>query len=450
METTTTFLTEKEAMAIPAPTTKAFVEHFHQSDHYFGVRIMRPRQKDGRVTRTWLVRFYESNRDYRESLGRVGKLSFAAAKAKAAQLYVQSQEGPAGGVPTFREAFERYISRRKGRQYADETLAGYRKRFAYLEAIGWGARRIDRITEDDCESAFQYIQEIVKRNSRAGIELRPATVREGVEIPAVVRKKAVAREGVHTAIGVLAIAKIVFHYYAKKGVLKGNPCQQLIDDGVFNRQDARERLITAEQLPEFWRWLHTRPLPVVRDYILMELFTGFRRSIMGSLAWKNLRKGTDGKYYYVLERRAKGNKAKRTIPVLLADYLFKHVIEPRLASPSKHAEWILPSPKWRDRPLHDVRGSFEALARETRTPDRPEGIKISDHDFRRTLATITHQAVGELLAARLLTHKIDATIERLAMTGGYIITTPDDIKNGINKVAEYVLHIVNKPTEKAA
>ena len=51
MEKAVTFTSEAAALAIKPPSIKKFVEHFHASDRYFGIRIMRPSARSGKVTK---------------------------------------------------------------------------------------------------------------------------------------------------------------------------------------------------------------------------------------------------------------------------------------------------------------------------------------------------------------------------------------------------------------
>lgn len=61
MNKTTSCKTEREALAIPPPTTITHIEHWHALDTYFGIRIMRARQDDGTVTRPWMARYHAAD-----------------------------------------------------------------------------------------------------------------------------------------------------------------------------------------------------------------------------------------------------------------------------------------------------------------------------------------------------------------------------------------------------
>ena len=418
MDKSTSFLSEKEALAIPPPSTKTHVEHWHQIDSFFGIRVMRPKAKTGKVTRSWLVGWYEGAHHRRKVLGRVDSTSWHAARRRAFEHIDKVRSNQiVGATPTFGQAYELYVAR-KSHKWAPDTLLNYNKSVAYLLPL-WESKRADTITEQDCAQTYAAIKNLVTRNS-AG--------------------KALQRDGTATATSAMRLAKAVFADLVRRRKISGNPCLALNEDGVFDRSESKARMIPAEQLPTFWRWIHTHPLPAVRDYILMGLLMALRQSVLGSLRWSNLVQA-DGVFHYVLRPDQRGNKRRAEIPMPIPTYLVDTVIKPRLSSPTKHPVWIIESPKHRDQPLRSVRGTYETLSAQT-------GIKISDHDMRRTIATLTTMLCGEILAKRILTHSVQATAERHATTSGYVITGKDDLLDGMNKVVGYILNVVEKSTQE--
>lgn len=418
MDKSTSFLSEKDAIAIPPPSTKTHVEHWHRIDNFFGIRVMRPKKKTGKVTRSWLVGWYEGAHHRRKVLGRVGSTSWLTARKKAFEHIDQVRSNQiVGSTPTFGKAYEDYVAR-KSHKWAPDTLLNYEKSICYLRPL-WESKRVDTITEQDCVHAYAAIKDLVARNSKG---------------------TALQRTGTATATSAIRLAKAIFADLVRRRKLSGNPCLALNDDGVFDRAEPKARMIPAEQLPIFWKWIHTHPLPAVRDYILMGLLMALRKSVLGSLQWSNLVQA-GGVFYYVLRADQRGNKRREEIPVPIPTYLVEAVIKPRLNSPTKHPVWIIESPKHRDQPLHSVRGTYEALSAHT-------GIKISDHDMRRTIATLTSTLCGEILTKRILTHSVQATAERHATTSGYVITGKDELLDGMNKVVNYILDMVKKSEAK--
>ena len=418
MDKSTSFLSEKEALAIPPPSTKTHVEHWHQIDSFFGIRVMRPRAKTGKVTRSWLVGWYEGAHHRRKVLGRVESTSWHTARKQAFDHIDKVRANQiVGATPTFGQAYELYVAR-KSHKWAPDTLLNYSKSIAYLLPL-WESKRVDTITEHDCAQTYAAIKNLVVRNS-AG--------------------RALERDGTATATSAMRLAKAIFADLARRRKISANPCLALNEDGVFDRGELKARMIPAKQLPIFWRWIHTHPLPAVRDYILMGLFMALRQSVLGSLRWSNVVQADD-LFYYVLRPDQRGNKRREEIPMPIPTHLVDTIIKPRLASPTKHPVWVIESPKHKDQPLRSVRGTYETLSAQT-------GIKISDHDMRRTIATLTTMLCGEILAKRILTHSVQATAERHATTSGYVITDKDDLLEGMNKVVNYILSLVRKSEQE--
>jgi len=415
MDVPTTFRTEKDALRIAAPRDRAAVEHWHADETCFGIRVMRARA-DGRTTRTWIARISHSNKSRRYQLGRTDRMTFSEAHLKALQLK-DTVRRTGQVVPTFEEAWGSYRGRRE-KHWSEATLEGYKKRYEYIREA-WGKRRVDMITPKDvAETHKKIIADIQKKNNGRERPYSHVT-------------------GETQALTVMRFAKIILDDVRKRDIISGTPFQQMIDDKDFELRNVKDRLIKANELPAFWGWLHgDNVLPVVRDYFLIEMFTGFRRSIMGSLDWKNIEHNPSGLTTYTLDKKKRGNKSRKTIAYPLCDLLVDRVIKPREGRRDPGTPWILPSPKRRGEPLVSVRGSFEAFRRETK-------IQISDHDMRRTIATVAHNLLGPVLASRVLTHSLTATpYQTMASTAGYIVTAPNDLKAGMDKVVAYILSIV--------
>lgn len=413
MEKTTTFTTEKEALAIPAPEKRTHVEHWHKTETHFGIRVMRAQERTGRVTRSWVVGWYEGVHHRRKLLGRVGELKWTEAKKKALEHLAKAKRRGHRDIPTFEQAYENYCTQRS-HSWAADTVANYQKSIGYLLPF-LGTKKVDAITRQDCTYVFGAIKEIVERGSG---------------------RKKVKRNGLATATSAMRLARAIFTDLVEEEVIESNPCAGLHKKGIFEKSPVRARMITAKDLPKFWRWLHTEPLPAVRDYILMGLFMGLRKSVVSSLRWDNL-VDRGGHPYYILRPDQRGNKRREEIPIPIPTYLVETIIKPRKSSPNKHPIWIIESPRWADQPMRSVRGTFERLAAET-------GIHLSDHDLRRTIATMTSQLCGDILARRILTHSVDAQDARHFGTSGYVITEKDVLLEGMDKVINYVLDLVAK------
>lgn len=92
--------------------------------------------------------------------------------------------------------------------------------------------------------------------------------------------------GPYTANRVLALVRSVFNH----GVVKlempiKNPCRGV----TMHREESRDRFLSGPELAEFFRVLHAEETPEQwRDFFMLALLTGARRSNVQSMAWEHL------------------------------------------------------------------------------------------------------------------------------------------------------------------
>lgn len=231
-----------------------------------------------------------------------------------------------------------------------------------------------------------------------------------------------------TETGAKASLRLVHALYVqevKKGNLIRNPLAYLASTlKLYARKKPLQKWISDDNLPKVWKALNLLHA-AVRDYLLVCLFTGWRKSICGSLKWADIDKLAQT---ILVEPEQRGNKAHITIPMPIPDILWAMVFEPRLAT-SEQSTWVIPSTKLRGKPLHEPRGSFDIL--ETAT-----GLKLSAHPFRKTFITHAERTVGLLRAAFLAMHSPDIPFE-LRQTGEYVMLS-DELMAASNKTAQAI------------
>jgi integrase-like protein len=414
MEKSSTFKTEAEALAIPAPVKKTHIEHWHASDSCFGMRIMRARARDGKTTRRWLARYYEGGRDFRINLGAVGRLTWDKARLAALTKRVDVQSRRELGIvpPTFSEAYRKYTGGKRQRRWSPDTRADYAKKYELLEPF-IGDMRVDQITSADVQRTYDGIESRISR---------------GIPKPgAKARKKSRWQTGASSAVAALNLAKTVLN---TQKFLKENPFEELQDEGVFQRREPRTSQVTSVQLPIFWRWLHQDAHPAVRDLLLCTLCMSLRASVAGSLSWDNLVED-QGRYAYLMHPDQRGNKTRLIAPVPVPSLIVERVILPRWESPTKHKTWIIESPKKSGHPLKSIRGSLMRLKKDTK-------IDITLHDLRRTITSAVVRTSDLTTARRVLTHSLTAFEDRLATTGNYFVNDYDDMRRAMNRAVKYI------------
>lgn len=220
--------------------------------------------------------------------------------------------------------------------------------------------------------------------------------------------------GPYTANRVLALVKAMFNSCIDSGRINGNPASRL---RPFE-EHSRERFLQADELPRFWAALEAEPSEKIRDFILLSLFTGQRRSNVLAMRWDdvNLERGLwsipqtkTGKHTVPLTAEATAVLTRRS-EKKTGDYVF----------PGRHGAGHLTDPMgaWKeilkragisDLRLHDLRrslGSWQAktgaslpIIGKTLGHTRAETTQVySRMDYDPVLASMT-VATNAILAA---------------------------------------------------
>ncbi|SET44760.1 Site-specific recombinase XerD [Nitrosomonas marina] len=82
----------------------------------------------------------------------------------------------------------------------------------------------------------------------------------------------------------LALISSVFGWAISSGLTDTNPALGI----RRNREKSRDRFIQSDELPRFFQALADEPNETVRDYVLISLLTGARRSNVCSMRWKDI------------------------------------------------------------------------------------------------------------------------------------------------------------------
>jgi integrase len=158
----------------------------------------------------------------------------------------------------------------------------------------------------------------------------------------------------------------------------------------------------------------------VRDFLLVALFTGMRRSEVARLRWE----------FIDLEGRSltvPTTKNGDPLELPLSKFLHDMLTTRREANPK--GEWVFPG---RGKSGHLVE-SKKFYARVTKT----SGIRFTLHDLRRTFITIAESLdIPHYALKRLLNHRADSDV-----TGGYIVIDVERLRGPVERVANRILEL---------
>jgi len=206
--------------------------------------------------------------------------------------------------------------------------------------------------------------------------------------------------------------------YAEQRVpeLPANPVKRL--KRKWFREERRQRLVGNEQLADFYSAVMALSNAVVRDCILLILFSGLRYGESISLRWDDvdLAKRT-------INLRAEVTKAKRAISLPISDYVFDLLVARRALG---RAEYVFPGPG-RHGHITDLQSAFKEIESQTQT-----SVKVSPHDLRRgyiTLAEETGLTIGVI--KRLVNHASENDV-----TAGYMIVSEERLREAQQAITD--------------
>lgn len=87
-----------------------------------------------------------------------------------------------------------------------------------------------------------------------------------------------------TANRVLALISSVFNWGVKNGKCPDNPIKGI----EKNKERSRDRFLQPEELSAFFKAVQNDPNETIRDYVLLSLYTGARRSNVVSMRWDDI------------------------------------------------------------------------------------------------------------------------------------------------------------------
>jgi integrase len=200
-----------------------------------------------------------------------------------------------------------------------------------------------------------------------------------------------------------------------------NPVQILSQARAWYRERRRQTLVTAMDLPAWWKAVMAEP-DYSRDFLLLALFTGMRRGELSKLRWENID---------LRARTLHLPTTKNGDPLNLPLSGFIAVMLVQRAEKIAGSPWVFPGP---GKGGHLVE-TKKFLARVS----AGSGVAFTLHDLRRTFITIAESLdVPHYALKRLLNHRTNGDV-----TGGYIVINAERLREAMEKVAARILELAN-------
>jgi integrase len=241
-------------------------------------------------------------------------------------------------------------------------------------------------------------------------------------------RKIATENGPVTANNVMRHLRSIYNFTsAAHGELPPNPVTILTHARAWNPERRRRTVVPAHGLPKWWRAVHDEE-NYVRDFLLIALFTGMRRSEIARLKWEYV--DLDGRTLTVPTTK---NGDPLELP--LSDFLQELLVTRRDNDPE--GEWVFPG-RGETGHMDETKKFYARVAKSS-------GIRFTLHDLRRTFVTIAESLdIPHYALKRLLNHRAETDV-----TAGYIIIDVERLRRPVERVANRILELADAEAELA-
>lgn len=231
------------------------------------------------------------------------------------------------------------------------------------------------------------------------------------------RHKLLTKKGKTTANTTMRVLRLTLNYAKAVGMIETNPASILSKARLWHKNKRKDRVIPSVKLQEWHKAVDTLSNQKAKVYLFMLLYLGFRSNEALTLRWENI----DFKRKLITLNDTK-NRSDHTLP--LPNFLLTKIMA--LKEQDDGNKWVFPS----------VTGStpMSMPAKPIMTVIKACDVEFSPHDCRRTFATIAEAVNLPLtMIKRLMNHTTSNDV-----TGGYIVTEEETLREAINKIETYI------------
>lgn len=203
--------------------------------------------------------------------------------------------------------------------------------------------------------------------------------------------KATPTHGMYAANRVVAYIKTVYNRMIDWGYFAGIPPSR----GVKRyKENTRDRFLLKDELPRFLQTLQSYRNPNVRDFFMIALYTGARKSNVCQMRWQDID-------FHLKEWRIPDSKNGEPIRVPLIEQAVE-ILERRKDDVNRSQIYVFPSPRSNSKPIQNYNEAW----REIVTKAGLENFRI--HDLRRTngsyqaIAGVSLPIIGKVLGHKSL------------------------------------------------
>jgi integrase len=382
-------LTERAISKLPAPDPSG-KQTLHWDSDLKGFAVL---CSGTTSVRTYIVqRTLPNGRNRRVTVGPVNGLSLEKATALAADMLHDLRHGrdPKKKVenPILRETLDVYLTARRDLRPATVTI--YRQ-VVEKTLTSWLDKPLRDITGDMVEDRHRAIA---------------ASIGKGGVNP-----------GIVTANVAMRTFRTLYNFGLERTPdLPPNPVRRLRRQ--WFAEPKRERIVPEEKMAAFYAALCDLPHPVQRDYLLMLMFTGMRRTECASLRWDDIDLGKR-----IIRVQAANTKTGKKLDLPMSDFVHDLLVARRSLG---NSGYVFPG-KSEGRHIIGTTAPLRAVAKVT-------GVLVSAHDLRRGFITIAESTDISVMALKaLVNHTLGSGI-----TEGYVQMRIERLREPVQRVANRI------------
>ncbi len=343
------------------------------------------------TSKTFVVqRALKSGVTRRLTIGATNTVTLDDAREQAADLINDLRRGidPKRKVSTLRETLEAYLAARKDLRPASVRM--YRLVERTLEP--WLDLQLKDITEGMIEERHRALAAATSRDVGSR-----------------------HYDGESTANYAMRTFRILWNFAADRTPdLPPNPVRRL--KRQWYAEPRRTRLVRADDLPKFYKGVVNLRNPIARDYLLLLLFTGLRRTEAATLKWSDVDFAER-----VIRLPAVRTKPGRALSLPMCDVVRDMLVARRALG---NTGFVFPGGGESGR-ISDT--GLAAVATAT-------GIVISAHDLRRTFTTIAESCdISPIALKCLINHSVGGGV-----TEGYVQMSTERLREAAQKVCDKI------------
>jgi len=214
-----------------------------------------------------------------------------------------------------------------------------------------------------------------------------------------------------------------------RSLMVSNPVKYLSQLDLWNDNVRRSDIVKDEQLQAWYEAVMNLESTTTRDYLLLCLFTGLRRSECVKLRYDRIQ--LNDKPMLTVPREDTKTKSEHNIPLSdIACELLRKRKAARQANKVRQiiadSDYVFPGSNPGSH-LIEPKRAIEKVIKES-------GVDFSLHTLRRTFETIAARLdINYYALKKLLNHSVKADI-----TGGYVVLDVENLREPMQKIADHI------------